>query len=184
IELADAVIWDAHKMLQVSALCAAVLFKDHRSFDIAFSQEASYLAYGEDSESYDSLPRAVECTKSPMGVKVYFNLLFRGEAALGQFVRDRYEMAKVAYQLISARARFECPYEPESNIICFRYDGSDGLQKRIRDSLVTDRLAHLTTTELSGRVFLRFTIMNPATDVEAINAVLNLIEQKAAELEP
>ncbi|MEO0364433.1 MAG: pyridoxal-dependent decarboxylase [Pseudomonadota bacterium] len=182
IELADAVIWDAHKMLQVSALCAAVLFRDHRSFDIAFAQQASYLAYGEDAESYDSLPRAIECTKSPMGVKVYFNLLFQGEDGLGQFVKERYAMAALAYRVISNRARFECPYKPESNILCFRYDGSDELQKRIRDALVKERLAHLTTTELNGRVYLRFTIMNPATDEAAIHSVLDLIEKMAAKL--
>ena len=182
IELADVVIWDAHKMLQVSALCAAVLFRDHRSFDVAFSQKASYLAYGRDAESYDSLPRAVECTKSAMGVKVYFNLLLRGENALGQFVADRYSMGKVAYDRIVARERFSCPYVPETNIICFRIDGDDALQQSIRDQLVAERLAHLTTAEVDGMTYLRMTLMNPLTDAHAIDAILDLIEQKADSL--
>lgn len=179
IELADAVVWDAHKMLQVSALCAAVLFRDHQSFEIAFSQEASYLAYGHDEGSYDSLPRAVECTKAPLGVKLFFNLMMHGEQALGDFVADRYAMATTAYELINARARFECPIVPESNIVCFRVDGDDELQQSIRDELVRERVAHITTATVAGKTHLRFTIMNPATDEEAINAVLDLIERKA-----
>ncbi|MEL6367325.1 MAG: pyridoxal-dependent decarboxylase [Pseudomonadota bacterium] len=182
IELADVVIWDAHKMLQVSALCAAVLFRDHRSFDVAFSQKASYLAYGRDAESYDSLPRAVECTKSAMGVKVYFNLLLRGEHALGQFVADRYAMGKTAYDCIVARDRFSCPYVPETNIICFRIEGDDQLQQSVRDQLVAERTAHLTTAEVGGTTYLRMTLMNPLTDVEAINTILDMVEQKADSL--
>src|SRR5215204_5839145 len=45
IELADSVVWDAHKMLRTSALCAAVLVRRRGELPAAFSQHASYLDF-------------------------------------------------------------------------------------------------------------------------------------------
>ncbi|HEY8338868.1 MAG TPA: aminotransferase class I/II-fold pyridoxal phosphate-dependent enzyme, partial [Egibacteraceae bacterium] len=50
IDLADSVTWDAHKMLRTAGLCAAVLFRRARSFDTAFSEEASYLFYDDEAD--------------------------------------------------------------------------------------------------------------------------------------
>ena len=182
IELADSIVWDAHKMLQVPALCAAVLFRDHTSFDRAFSQDASYLAYDRDEDSHDALMRVVECTKAPIGVRLFMNLAWRGEVALGQFVADRYAMAKMAHAMITERDGFSCPYEPETNILCFRVEGDDALQTRIRDAMVRERTAHITTATVAGQTWLRFTLMNPLTDASAVASILDLIEQTAARL--
>jgi Pyridoxal-dependent decarboxylase conserved domain len=43
IELADSVVWDAHKMLRTSALCAAVLVRRGADLPAAFRQQASRL---------------------------------------------------------------------------------------------------------------------------------------------
>ncbi|MFK8017141.1 MAG: aspartate aminotransferase family protein, partial [Gammaproteobacteria bacterium] len=133
IALGDSVVWDAHKMMQVPTLCAALLLKDGADFDRAFHQEASYLAYGHDEDGYDSLPRAVECTKASLSLKIFLTLAFRGEQTLGAYVDDRYAMTARAYDIIRRREGFTCPYPPESNILCFRYGDDDAMQVRIRD---------------------------------------------------
>ncbi|MEM1082476.1 MAG: pyridoxal-dependent decarboxylase, partial [Pseudomonadota bacterium] len=102
IELADSVVWDTHKMMQVPALCAAVLFRDHRSFAHLFEQDASYLAYGDDADSYDSLPRALECTKAALSFKVFMNVAWRGSEALGAYVAHQYATARRFFRLINA----------------------------------------------------------------------------------
>lgn len=182
IELADAVVWDAHKMMQVPVLCAALLLRDGRDFDRAFHQEASYLAYGHDRDGYDSLPRAVECTKASLGLKIFLGVAFRGERALGAYVDDRYAMARRAYEIISAHPDFTCPYEPESNILCFRYGDDDDLQKPIRDAMVRERSFHLTSATVDGRTYLRITVMNKHTDEATIERLLTQIEDTAATL--
>lgn len=182
IELGDSVVWDAHKMMQVPALCAALLLKDGADFDRAFHQEASYLAYGHDRDGYDSLPRAVECTKASLSLKIFLNLAFRGEQALGDYVDDRYAMAHTARNIIAARAGFDCPYAPESNILCFRYGDDDELQVSIRDQLVRDQTFHLTSATVDGKTYLRITIMNKHTDGETIERMLDAIEDKARQL--
>lgn len=183
ITLADSVVWDTHKMMQVPALCAAVLFRDARSFAAAFHQDASYLAYGEDVDSYDSLPRAIECTKAALGFKVFMNLAWRGEAALGEYVDERYAVARMAYDIISARAGFECPYAPETNILCFRYGDNDAHQVLIRDRLMKQGRAHITSAVVDGKRWLRITVMNKITDGASIERLLDLIEEAARDIQ-
>ncbi|MHB8897909.1 MAG: pyridoxal phosphate-dependent decarboxylase family protein, partial [Thermoguttaceae bacterium] len=65
LELADSVVWDAHKMLFVPALCAFVLYRRRAHKFESFRQDAPYLfdpaAPGQ--AEYDSGLRTVECTK-------------------------------------------------------------------------------------------------------------------------
>ena len=182
IELADSVVWDAHKMLQVPALCAAALFRDAAHGAAAFQQAASYLAYGEDVDSYDSLPRAVECTKSSLALKLFMNLAWRGEAALGDFIRDRYDAARRFAGIIAARPGFEVPFEPESNILMFRYGSDDAIMVAIRDEMVRRGEAHITSAEVGGKRWLRFTVMNARTEDAHVEQVLDLIESTATRL--
>lgn len=179
IELADSVAWDAHKMMQVPVICAAVLFRDSRHLDHAFHTEASYLAHGEDKDSFDSLQRAVECTKAALGFKIFLNLAWRGEVALGDYVDERYAAAKRFYEIIKARPGFHCPYEPESNILCFRFGTDDAALVRIRGELMREGRFHITSALVNGTRYLRLTVMNKLTDVATIESLLDAIEEKA-----
>ena len=85
IELADSVIWDAHKMLRTSALCAAVLVRRRFDLPAAFQQHASYLDF-DNPDGVDAIDRQVECTKAELGLKLFLNLAFRGERGLAAYV--------------------------------------------------------------------------------------------------
>jgi L-2,4-diaminobutyrate decarboxylase len=80
IEQADSVVWDAHKMLRTSSVCAAILVREAGRLDAAFQQKAAYLIY-EDARTAgpDLLGRQVECTKAPLGLKIFLNLVPAGE---------------------------------------------------------------------------------------------------------
>jgi len=179
IEQADSVVWDAHKMLRTSALCASVLVRRARDLPGAFQQEASYLFYEVDA-SPDIIDRAIECTKAPLGVKLFLNLAWRGEAGLGDYVADTYDRAQRFHDIIAARPGFECPYRPESNILCFRYGADSRLQLEIRERLIDSGEFHLSSVELGGNRYLRIVVMSPATDDAAVERLLDAIERAAA----
>lgn len=172
IELADSVIWDAHKMLRTSSLAAAVLVRREGDLDAAFQQEASYLFYGD--QGFDLLTRAVECTKAELGLKIFLNLAWRGERGLGGYVTRQYATAHRLWELARQRPGFTLPYEPESNIVCFRYGTGD--QAEIRERLMRDGSFYLTSTELDGVRHLRVTVMAPATDDATLHSLLAEIE--------
>jgi L-2,4-diaminobutyrate decarboxylase len=180
IERADSVVWDAHKMLRTSSLCAAILVRDLRRLDAAFQQSASYLIY-EDAEAAgpDLLGRQVECTKAPLGLKVFMNLAWRGERGLGDYVAAQYDKTLRFWELISARQGFECLCRPESNILCFRYGRDDALQVELRERLLAEGRFHLSSTEVSGVRWLRMSVMAPASSEETIEELLDSIERLA-----
>jgi L-2,4-diaminobutyrate decarboxylase len=170
IELADSVIWDAHKMLRTT-LAAAVLTKRSAALDAAFQQEAAYLFYGE--QGFDLIGRTVEGTKAELGLKVFLNLAWRGERGLGDYVSRQFNTAHRFWELASQRPGFDCPYEPQSNIVCFRFGNAD--QAAIREELMSDGSFHLTSTEIGGVRYLRVTVMAPATDDRTLNALLDRV---------
>lgn len=176
IDQADSVIWDAHKMLRTSALCAAVLVRRSADLAGAFHQDASYLFYGGHSADVDLILRTVECTKATLGLKVFANLAWRGEEGLGRYVAEQYDKARRFHAIIAGRPGYECPYEPESNILCFRYGDDDQRQIAIRERLLDDGDFHISSTEIDGRRYLRLTVMAPATDDATIHALLCAVE--------
>jgi L-2,4-diaminobutyrate decarboxylase len=176
IELADSVIWDAHKMLRTSGTAAAVLTKRQGDLEAAFRQEASYLFYGD--QGLDLIGRTVEGTKAELGLKVFLNLAWRGERGLGEYVAAQYATAHRFWELASGRPGFECPYEPESNIVCFRY-GAAGDQGLLREHLMDEGDFHLSSTVYGGTRYLRVTVMAPATDERTLVSLLDRIEREA-----
>ncbi|HTE05710.1 MAG TPA: pyridoxal-dependent decarboxylase [Planctomycetota bacterium] len=183
IERADSVVWDAHKLLRTSALCAAALFRDVRTLDAAFRQQASYVGSGEDSPGVDLIGRAVECTKSSLGLKLFLVLAAQGEAGLGRHVESLYAAAARFHDLIAARPGFQCLCPPESNILCFRWAAhDDAAQAALRAELVRRGEFYITQADVGGQRWLRLTIMNPNTDESVIARLLTSIESIVAGL--
>ena len=168
IELADSMIWDAHKMLRAPPLCAAVLVRDHRNLDGAFHQEASYLFHDKQQPGVDFLGRAVECTKAALGLKFYLVLGALGEAGLRAYVEQRTHAALQAYEYLSAQPDFHCPVQPQSNILCFAFRDWNAEHLQVRDQFIADGSFHLSTTQLGGRWFLRAVFMNPRSGLAEI----------------
>ena len=181
IEHADSVIWDAHKMMRTPSLAAAVLLREGPRLEAAFRQKAAYLIY-EDSEEAGSslLERQVECTKAPLGMRIFMNLAFRGEEGIGRYVAEQYDKTIRFWELIEARPGFECLCRPESNILCFRYGRDSELQVRLRERLLRERRFHLSSTVVNGERWLRMSVMAPATSEETVESLLAAIESAAA----
>jgi len=182
IERADSLIWDAHKMLRTSTLCTAVLFRDGRCFDEAFHQEASYIFYGGKTEGVDLIRRTVECTKAGLGLKLFLVLATAGEDGIRRYIEDRVDAAKRFARLIRERPGFEVPFEPESNIVCFRHGTDNDRQIAIREALLREGRYHITSTEVRGVRYLRLSLMSPATDEKTIVGMLDAIERIAAKM--
>jgi L-2,4-diaminobutyrate decarboxylase len=178
IDRADSLIWDAHKMLRTSSLVAAVLMRRGAELPGAFHQEASYLFYGDDDgPGIDLIGRALECTKAGLGLKLFLNLAWRGEQGLGEYVADCYDKTLRFHDLIERRPEFECPYRPESNILCFRRGHDSDRQVAIRARLIEQGEFHLSSAEIGGERYLRIVPTAPATDDESIERMLDAVEE-------
>lgn len=163
--------------MRTPSLCTAVLVKDVRNIDQAFQQKASYIFHEKDQPGFDFIHRTVECTKAGLGLKWFFVLAALGEQGMAQHVDDQYDRARQAYDYIEAQPEFTCAAAPQSNILCFRINGSDALQLEIRDKLITQGEFYLSTTEFSGRRYLRMVFNHPDTRLDDIKLLIRKIRE-------
>ena len=176
VVLADSLVWDAHKLLQTSALCTAVLFRDGATLGRAFRQDAVYVTEGHRETGVDFIEQQFECTKTPLGLKLLLTLAFVGEAGMAANVEALFDLAGRIHGQLSRREGFETLCPPESNILCFRYAGDDALQSRIRQELMRRGDFLVTQADVAGQRWLRLTLMNPLTDEATIERLLETIE--------
>ncbi|MDA1113494.1 MAG: pyridoxal-dependent decarboxylase [Planctomycetota bacterium] len=179
IEMADSVVWDAHKMLHTSALCAAVLLKRETDFAKAFHQDVSYLGNPGFAKGPDLFRRAVECTKVPIGLKLFLNLAIHGEVAMTKRIDDLYARAKQAAALFREHAQIDVPLEPQTNILLFRVGDSSISQRELRSRLMERGNFYITAADHCGVDYLRLTVMNPATSVEDLQRLMDELVELA-----
>jgi L-2,4-diaminobutyrate decarboxylase len=173
VEMADSMSWDAHKLMRTPTLCAAVLLRDSRNLDNAFRQEASYLFHDKAQPGVDFIHRTVECTKAGLGLRFFAVLAALGEDGLARYVDRQVSLAHEAYQWIAGLPDFECPFAPESNILCFRLrTADDAAQFAARDALIAEGSFHLSTAEVQGRRYLRASFMNPDTSMDDVRRMI------------
>jgi L-2,4-diaminobutyrate decarboxylase len=177
VEKADSIVWDAHKLMRVPTLCAALLVRDYKNIDHAFQQEASYIFHDKEQPGFDFIHRTVECTKAGLGLRLFMVLAALGEHGLSEYIEHQIEVTMDAYEYIHHLAEFECAVKPQCNILCFRLEGSDHLQLVIRDQLNAEGEFYISTTSFNGVRYLRLTIMNPDTNLDVIKQLIQKIRQ-------
>jgi L-2,4-diaminobutyrate decarboxylase len=182
IDLADSVSWDTHKLLGTSALACAALFRDRASLAGTYEQHAPYLYSEGEKPGEDLSLKSFECTKAPLGLKLFLNLAVLGESGLAAHVDRLFAQTQRFHDLLSARKGFECFGAPQSNILLFRCGKDSELQSRIRERLVSDGDFYITRATVRREVWLRLVIQNPFTEESDLAALADRIEQLAREV--
>ena len=185
---ADSLVWDLHKMLRMPALCTAVVFRDKAHSYATFAQDASYLFQGTpEQEWYNLGQRTIECTKLMMALKAFVCLQVYGTQYFADYIAGRYALARRFFEGLQASTDFECPVAPQANIVCFRHVPSglpaaalDRLQGSIRQKLIASGKFYITQTRLPSGLYLRVTLINPATQDSDLQALLAEVRSVAA----
>ena len=180
VHRADSIIWDAHKMLRTSALCAGILFRQQKHLAQIFSQEEDYISFGNTDYGFDMGEFTVECTKAHLGTKLFWVLAMEGEAEIGKFIEKQYSDTKEFYHLINSEPDFECPYLPQSNILCFRYlPLPHNKQVCLRKKILEQGNFYITSASIGDKSYLRLVVMNPLTRKETVYGLLREIRKTA-----
>ena len=188
---ADSVVWDAHKMLLMPALCTAVLFRAGGNSFHSFAQHASYLFSGKrpEDEWYEGAIRTLECTKRMMILPLYAALYCWGTRFFGDYVTQTFDLGRRFGEMVEAEKDFELPVRPDCNIVCFRWrpDGITGkaldeLQIAIRQRILEDGSFYLVKTSLRDGFYLRVTIINPLTKETDLVDLLKAVRKAGSAL--
>ncbi|GGD58789.1 pyridoxal phosphate-dependent decarboxylase family protein [Muriicola marianensis] len=183
IDRADSVVIDGHKMMLMSTITTALLFRDGSHSHTTFSQEAEYLLQHSDEEDWFNLAkRTFECTKTMMSLQWYLLWKTYGEELFDANVTTLYDLGGTLAGMIEADPHLELATAPHSNIVCFRFvepglsSGKlDQINKEIRQELLEDGVFYIVQTRIKGTQYLRCTIMNPFTTEEHLRALLDRI---------
>ncbi len=189
IERADSVVWDAHKMLFVPPLCAAVLYRQAEHQFAAFQQNAPYLFQSDDRQQavYDSGIRTVECTKRACGFGLWGAWSLYGREVFEQIVDKVFGLAKIAADELDAADDFERPFRQDANIIVYRSlpaqirsadrETQNQFQFQLRDQLVHSGDFYIVQTVIDDIAYLRMVVMNPMTTETDLNRLLNKLRE-------
>ncbi len=187
IERADSVIWDAHKMLFVPALCAFVFYRNRNHRFEAFRQDAPYLFDPEDpgAAEYDVGLQTVECTKRAAGFGLWGVWSLFGAHLFRTLLEGTFELAQQFHALLMQQSDFEPLHDPQCNIVVFRYrpvewvelsEEEVGLQQlALRRRLIASGAFYITATRLNGHGALRVTIINPLTTLHDLRKLLDAL---------
>ena len=194
LERADSVVFDAHKMMFVPAVCALVFYRNKQNRFRAFEQTAPYLfdPSAPDMSEYDNGMVTFECTKRSAALGLWGAMSMFGMELFEQLVDRVFQVAQQLYDLLDEASEFEVIGQPQANIVVFRFlpqmlrqastqsadSGSlklSQLQLRIRRNMLESGFAYVTQTSLNGQVYLRCTIMNPLTDELELSKIVTEI---------
>jgi L-2,4-diaminobutyrate decarboxylase len=188
IELADSVVWDAHKMLFTPPLLTYLLYRDKRASFGAFEQDAPYLFAGDDlaRAEWDGGLRTFECTRGAIALSLWGSLALYGQEVHAALVDRAIDRTRCLWEKVAAAADFTAAHEPQCDILCFRFEptGADlgearrsKLQTALREALLAAGEYYVTSTRLDGETWLRVTILHPGVNEATLDGLLARLRQ-------
>ncbi len=181
LERADSFAWDPHKMLWMPLSLGVVLVREGTWLRRAFDADAPYLFHA-DHASENLGEMTIQCSKRADAIKLWLTLKLLGTAPLTEALEKVTAMTRYLYERVRDSDDFEPMHEPQFNIFCFRYRGSDALNAEIRERLIRSGEAWITSTILKGRRVLRVTMINPATELSHVDRMLESARRIAQEI--
>ena len=196
LERADSLVWDAHKMMFVPALCAFLFFKNKRHSYEAFHQNAPYLFDPSDPGlgEFDIGLRTFECTKRAAVYGLWGVWSLFGPQLFGDLIDVTFDLGRVFHEKLLAAPDFTPLHEPQCNIVTFRHVPAElsssttsperlgEFQRQLRRRVIESGEFYLVATTLDGVDALRVTLINPLTTAEHLDLLLDTLRRHGREL--
>lgn len=194
VDQADSLVWDAHKMMFMPALCAFVLYRDKRHRFETFRQEAPYLfdPSAPGMAEYDSGMLTLECTKRAATFGLWGTWSLFGPTLFEDLVDVTFDLGRVFYDKLLAVEDFTPLHEPECNIVAFRHLPAalknapaaivGAFQFELRRRLIESGRFYIVQTSHGGVGALRVTIINPLTTAADLGDLLTTLREIGAEV--
>ena len=194
LDQADSVVWDAHKMMFMPALCAFVLYRDKRHRFETFRQEAPYLfdPSAPGMAEYDSGMLTLECTKRAAAYGLWGTWSLFGQSLFEDLVDVTFGLGRIFYEKLLAAEDFVPLHEPECNIVAFRHvpaalrdappEVLGAFQRELRRRVIESGQFYIVQTNFGGSGALRVTIINPLTTADDLDQLLATLRETGAEL--
>ncbi|WP_372881489.1 aspartate aminotransferase family protein [Psychromonas sp.] len=190
IESADSVSVDFHKLFYQTISCGALLIKDKSNFR-SLLHHADYLNR-EGDELPNLVDKSIATTKRFDALKMFMTLKGVGATALGEMYDQLIELTQLVAQSVQQNEHFELCCEPLLSTVLFRlgkqYQGAlnleefNQLHQKLRLQLLTSGDAVIAETKVDGKLYLKFTLLNPCLTLKDFDSLFTKIESHAQQL--
>ncbi|MFF7276871.1 lysine decarboxylase DesA [Streptomyces griseorubiginosus] len=184
IERADSVTVDYHKSFFQPVSSSAVLVKDAATLRHA-TYHAEYLNPRRMVQERipNQVDKSLQTTRRFDALKLWMTLRVMGADGIGELFDEVCDLAVEGWKLLAADPRFDVVVEPTLSTLVFRYIPAavtdpaeiDRANLYARKALFASGDAVVAGTKMGGRLYLKFTLLNPETTVEDMSVVLDLI---------
>src|SRR5438132_2480036 len=188
VELADSVIADGHKWLNVPYDCGFAFCRDARLLNAVFGMNAPYFPATE-ADHPDFLYLAPEMSRRARSLAVWATLDAYGRNGYRALIERHFALSLALADQIRASSDFELLAEPRLNVVCFRYrpaaiaEGElDRLNRRLGQAIIADGTVYFGTTVYAGKVAFRPAIANWRTTERDADIVLDTVRGLAERL--
>ncbi|MFD2922666.1 pyridoxal phosphate-dependent decarboxylase family protein [Halobacillus naozhouensis] len=185
IQSADSITVDFHKLFYQPISCGAFLVNDGRSFQYT-NYHADYLNPEADEEEgiTNLVNKSVVTTRRFDAFKLFVSLRTVGTDRFAEMIDHTFVVANQSAQLLEDLDHFHVLNQtPELNTIVFRFQPRgiarkeiNELNRSIQQQLFEQGMAAIAKTKVQEDIYLKFTLLNPRTEIQDIDAILKDIE--------
>lgn len=183
---ADSVTIDYHKSFFQPISSSAFLVREKHQLGL-IKHHADYLNPKE--QDYDELPAQInksitQSTRRFDALKLWFTLRLLGKQKLGEYTESIIDTAADTAKIIDKDPHFELLSDSDLGVLVFRYinPGQTSydpceLNQYIKKSLFNSGEVLVASTKVNGAFYLKFTLLNPITNLNDIQNILNIIKK-------
>jgi L-2,4-diaminobutyrate decarboxylase len=192
IDKADSITLDFHKLFYQPISCSVVLVRDKRMFDY-IRLHADYLnpESNEDLGLVDLVWKSIQTTRRFDALKPIIALQHVGTDTFGAMIDHTIALTQAVADRLEADPAFALATRPTLNAVVFRYvptadlseTQADSLNSRLKTQLLLSGQAVIGQTAIKGRAYLKFTLLNPMTQLHEVEALLDDIRYLGRQLE-
>lgn len=179
IAQADSVTVDFHKTFFQPVACSAVVVRNEESL----RHIACYADYlnPEDDPFPNQASKSLHTTRRFDALKMWMTLRAYGTEPIAEAFATCEANAAALHEMFAAHPNFQEYAKPGLNMVLFRYvpvaeealpESLNQLNLSIRRQLMAGGRLNIASTTISGQVWLKITLLNPATTVDELTAAV------------
>lgn len=177
VEQADSVIVDPHKWMFAPYDACALIYRDPETGRRAHTQHAEYLDTLTDADDWSPSDYAVQLTRRPRGLPLWFSLATYGAGVYREAITHSINLARKIADEIAQRPGLTLVRDPQLSVVVFEREGWERADYvRWSDQLLADQQAFVVPSSYKGRPNARFAIISPLTTFEQLTAILDTME--------
>lgn len=184
LDLADSYCFNPHKWMFTNFDCDCFYVADRRALVQALSILPEYLRnQASDSGAViDYRDWQVSLGRRMRSLKLWLVIRHYGVRGLRHHIRQHVRLAQEFAAWVRASDDFELAVDPPLNLVCFRHEGGDELNKELLSRLNASGELYMTHTALGGRYTLRFCVGQTHTEARHVRRAWEKIRAVAREI--